>query len=163
MEFTNWVLNRCGFDCRIGVHGESLGASVALQNSAIDPRISFYVVDCPYSDLKAQLAYLLKRDNKLPAFPFLNAANIITRIRAGFSFGQVSPIKDLSKVTTPIFFIHGQDDLYILPKMSEEMYSIKKGVKKLYLAPNARHAEAYWNNREEYDKLVGEFLEEIGL
>ncbi len=163
MAFTDWVLNKCGFDCKVGIHGESLGAAVALQNSAIDPRVTFYVADCPYSDLTAQLSYLLKRDYRLPAFPLLNITGIISRIRAGFSFKQVSPINDLKNVSTPIFFIHGVDDLYILPRMSEDMYKVKNGVKKLYLAPNARHAEAYWNNQEEYDKLVGEFLEQIGM
>lgn len=160
---TDWVLNRCGFDCKVGIHGESMGAAIALQNSAIDPRIVFYIVDCPLSDLNTLLGYRLKVDYKMPSFPLINVSSFISRIRAGFYFGQVSPIMDIANVDTPIFFIHGKEDTYILPKMSEEMYNIKKGKKKLYLADGARHAESCISNYEEYDRLVGEFLEEVHI
>ncbi len=160
---TDWVFNRCWFDSRIGIHGESMGAAIALQYAAMDPRISFVIADCPFSSLKSLLSYRLKQDFRLPAFPLLHVASFISKLRTGAYFGQVSPIKAVEKIEVPVFFIHGKDDTYIKPEMSQQMYDAKKGYKKLYLAPNAKHAGSYWNNREEYTKLVNEFLDDIGM
>jgi len=160
---TDWVLERCGSDCIVGLHGESMGAAIVLQNIAIDPRIVFCVADCPFSDLTMLLDYRLKMEFKLPSFPAMQLTSLFTRLRTGMSPKAISPMSDIADVKTPVFFIHGKEDRYIPAQMSMDMYNIKKGIRKLYLAPNSRHAESVVMNREEYDRQVGDFLKEIGL
>lgn len=157
----DWAVDRCGKDCIIGIFGESMGAAVALQYAAIDHRASFYIVDCPYSSIGEQLLYRLKCDYHLPAFPLYYLAVLICRLRAGFWIQHVSPIKDMTSFETPALFIHGQEDSYIPKDMSIRMVDMKPGKKKLYLAPNAGHAQSLWKNPEEYDRIVGEFFDEI--
>lgn len=158
--FTDWVINEFGDDSIIGIMGESMGGGTVLQNIAIDSRIKFCIADCPYSDVTELMKYQLKRQYNLQWLPFLiPLASLFTKIRAGWSFKDVSPIKDLDKVYTPVLFMHGAEDDYVPTYMSKEMYKVKRGIKGIYIAPNARHVEAYWNNKKEYDKKVGEFLE----
>ena len=159
----DWLYNRLGEDCKIGTMGESLGAATVLQHSAIDPRLSFCIADCPYSDILKLFKIRMKNDFHFPAFPVLQLAVFFARLRTGARFSDISPVRDIEKCTCPVFFIHGENDMYIPKEMSIEMYKRKKGYKKLYIAPNSEHVESYWNNREEYDKLVGDFLMEIGL
>jgi uncharacterized protein len=160
----DYAQGQYGQDMIFGTMGESLGAAIVLQHAAIDPRVAFVVADCPYSDLTDLLRYHLRLDYHLPPFPLLNIANFFTFLITGMSFEKVSPIRDIAGVEIPVFWIHGQEDVYIPPRMSVEMYKAKKnGVKKLFLAPSAGHAEAYWNNRDEYNRQIGEFLGSIGF
>jgi len=157
---TDWVVERCGSDCIIGLHGESMGAAIALQNTAIDPRIAFCIADCPFSDLMELLTYRLKVEYRLPPFPSAELTRLFSWLRTGMKPKSISPIKAVASTDIPIFFIHGKEDRYIPAQMSIDMYNAKKNRKKLYLAPNSRHAESILMNREEYDRLVDEFLEE---
>lgn len=162
MSCTDWVFEKCGSNCTVGLHGESMGAAIALQNIAIDPRIAFCIADCAFSDLTSLFRYRLKVEYKLPPFPPLLIVGLLIRLRTGMRLKDVSPINAVACTQTPIFFVHGKEDLYIPACMSIDMYNSRKKASKLYLAPGARHAEALVKNREEYDRQIGEFLKDIG-
>jgi uncharacterized protein len=161
----DWALAQLGPGGRVGTFGESLGAATTLQHAAIDPRIAFAVADCSFSDFPTLLRFRLREDYKvLPAFPLLNLAQFFTRLLAGWSFEQASPLPLIPRIQTPVFFIHGQKDTYVPTKMAQELYAAKQqGIRKLYIAPNAGHAETLLKNPVEYDQQMGEFLNEIGL
>ena len=160
----DWAFQQVDETGIVGTHGESLGAATTLQHAAIDKRISFAIADCPFSDLTELLKYRFKSDYHLPAFPILNLASLACNLLANMPFKSVSPIRDIPAITTPIFWIHGQDDDYIPPDMSRRMFDAKiSGNRKLYLAPNAAHAKSQINNPVEYDQQIGDFLKEINL
>jgi uncharacterized protein len=147
----------------IGIHGESIGAAVALQYAAIDDGAAFIIADGSFSDLKRLLAIQLKNGFGLPSFPLLQAASIMSRMRGAMFFGCVSPVRDVPRIHAPVLIIHGADDTYIPPSMAEELYTAKSGAKKIYLMPEAGHSESLVKNRRKYDELIGGFLRENGI
>lgn len=148
----------------VGVHGESLGASTALLQAGLNQKnntIKFYVVDCPYSDLYDLLSYRLNKDYNLPNILLVDIASFVTYLRLGFFFHSVSPKKIIKDIEKPVLFIHGEEDDYVPTYMSEEMYKIKPGNKQLYISPGAQHANSFSTNKEEYSKIVNNFIDEV--
>jgi fermentation-respiration switch protein FrsA (DUF1100 family) len=163
----DWILGEMGPSSLVGSHGESMGAAIALQHAAIDPRLSFVVADCPFSDLCRLLAFRLHEDYHLPPFPFMNLAAFSARlISGGMRFKDISPLRDVLAIKAPVLFIHGDADGYIPPGMSREMHEARLSAglpTRLYLAPGAGHAEAYQVDPPAYDREIGAFLMDQGL
>lgn len=160
---TDWIINKLGNDIVIGLLGESMGAGTVLQNIAIDSRIGFCISDCGYSDINTLFKYHLEKDFKIKRLPIVEVTSFITKLRTGWGFKDVCPIKSISKIDTPILFMHGGADDFVPTWMSKEMYKAKKGFKDIYIAPNAAHVETYSNNMQEYEKHLDYFLKEIGI
>jgi fermentation-respiration switch protein FrsA (DUF1100 family) len=161
--WVDWVCQHYGEGCVVGVHGESMGAAIAIQHAAIDSRISFIVADCSYARIADEFAYRLKVQYHLPRFPVIPVASFLCKLRAGFTFSSVAPLDVIPNIRQPIFFIHGEKDTYILPQDSRAMYADKPGVKQLWIAVGSEHAESQPDHPEEYDQRVGEFLARIGV
>jgi pimeloyl-ACP methyl ester carboxylesterase len=157
--WTDWVSSRGEL---VAVMGESYGAAVALQAVPLIPNIAFIVADCAFSDLPSLLKYHLQHNYHLPAFPIYHLSNLVTRLRAGFFYEQVNPLKAIATLTTrtPILFTHGEQDVFTPTQMSIDMHNAYPGPKRLYLSPGAGHGLAFWTHPVEYAEQVGEFLQE---
>ena len=161
----DWLREEKGPDLLLGIHGESMGAATLLLYAGmIEDGADFYVADCPFSDFSEQLAYRIKEEVKLlPPKLLLPVASMFIRIRDKYSLSQVSPIAVIENIKNPILFIHSRMDDFILPSMTEALFEQKKGPKKLFMAENGLHAQSYSENREQYEKVLDEFLEEYGF
>lgn len=149
-----------GDDVLFGIHGESMGAATTLLYAGmLEDRANFYIVDCPFSDFRKQLAYRFTKEMKLPGKWFLPLADLFVRIRGGFSLKHISPISVIEKIKKPVLFIHSEKDDFILPEMTRALYSRKKDNKMLFLATNGTHAQSFNENSEEYEHVIDEFFD----
>ncbi|MGM0508679.1 MAG: alpha/beta hydrolase [Fusobacteriota bacterium] len=162
-KIVDWAKNRVGKDIILGIHGESMGAAIAIQYAGMEDGADFYILDCPYSDFREQVKYRLKEDYKLPAFLIVDIANLFLKLRAKFRLEDIKPIDFVKNINSPAFFIHAMEDSYIKKDMTEILYENKPGYKKLYLAENGGHAEAYAENKEEYVRQLEMFFNDIGI
>ncbi|MFC0272897.1 alpha/beta hydrolase [Metabacillus herbersteinensis] len=161
--WVDYIEERFGSGMFIGLLGESLGAASALQYVNKDSRVSFCIADCAFSDLTSLLKLRLLLDFKLNIYPLIYLTSFITRLRFGWDFTEISPIRGLEKTRTPILFIHGQEDDFIPLQMTVDMFKRKKGQKELYLVPKAGHAQAFLADPKGYETKVIEFIKEIEL
>jgi pimeloyl-ACP methyl ester carboxylesterase len=118
----------------IGVYGNSTSAFAALQYAGMNEGsqdVSFYVIDCAFSDLVDLSRWHWKRLG-LP-FLFFPYASLVSYLRDGYFFGDVSPRRSIAAVRTPMLFIHGRADDVIPYEMSEELHRVKPGAKLLFI------------------------------
>jgi uncharacterized protein len=155
----DWLKKEKGSSLLLGIHGESMGAATMLLYAGmLEDGADFYIADCPFSDLKEQVSYQLRKDFKLTPSLLLAIADLILRFRDKYSIRHVSPISVIKNIHHPILFIHSENDDFILPTMTQELYEQKQGPKMLYLADKGRHAQSYNENPEEYERMIDKFL-----
>ncbi|WP_462412112.1 alpha/beta hydrolase [Neobacillus sp. Marseille-QA0830] len=156
----DWLKNEKGDDLLLGIHGESMGAATMLLYAGLlEDGADFYVADCPFSDFKEQVAHVIKRDFKIRPGLLLPVGDFFLRLRDKYSLRNVSPISVIENIKKPILFIHSQEDDFILPSMTNDLYEHKQGPKMIYIAENGRHAQSFNENRADYERVVDEFLD----
>lgn len=160
--WVDWVIARSGPETLIGTHGESLGAATALQHAAIDPRVHFVVADCPFASAREIFGERLQKDFHIPAFPLIHVASLINKLRGGWFFGEASPLRAVPRIKAALLFIHGADDDFVPPRHSERLYArATTSLKRLWLAPEAKHAEALFKQPLAYADCVEAFLRDV--
>ena len=160
-----WIKDCFGDNIPIGLFGESFGAAQAilLAGSANTVNTSFVISDSSFSELYELLKERVRADYRIKPFPLLTIAVGIINKKYGINIKSVSPLRALSQCgKIPIFFIHGEEDNFILPQMSIDLYNSKAtGYKKFFLAEGASHCGAFDLEPDTYKDKVYEFLDKI--
>lgn len=159
LAWMKYLRRQLGPDCKILLHGVSMGAATALMTAGEQPEnLVGVIADCGFTSAKEQFAHVLHQYYRLPAFPFLSIASAICNLRAGYTFSECSAKAQLKKAQVPILFIHGGKDRFVPTWMSQKMYEDYAGEKELFIAPTADHATSYFFHTREYEQAVRDFL-----
>lgn len=146
---------------QITLFGVSMGGAAVMMASGesnLPKQVVNIIEDCGYSSVWEELKYQAKAMYSLPAFPILYEVSSISKVRAGFSYGQASSIEQLKKNKLPILFIHGDKDDFVPTKMVYDNFKASRGAKELYIAKGAQHAKSMESNPETYQKKISTFL-----
>ncbi|MNB88040.1 Thermostable monoacylglycerol lipase [compost metagenome] len=161
VKWIEWVLEETGQQAQITLHGVSMGGATVLMTAGerLPVQVKAIVEDCGYSSVRAQLSYQLRRMYRLPAFPFVQCASLVTRIKAGYFFGEASALKQVRKAKVPILFIHGDADKFVPFFMMEELYEACSAPKEKLIVHGAGHGLAYDTDKAGYVAKVSGFVE----
>ena len=148
---------------KIGVFGTSMGAAIALQAAAIEPRISAVVAEASFATLRQVTVDYQKRLLRLPWHFLRNIAMKKSESIAHFKHREISPIQSVKNIYVPVFFIHGKNDTFIKYQYSEELYAAANEPKELWLIDDARHSNVHEVGKEEYEEKIVRFFEKYLL
>ena len=154
LDWAHW-LRGAGCTAVYGL-GESLGAAVLIQASAVEPAFRAIVAECPFVDLKTIAQYRVGQMSHLPRpFPaiLVAAAMLYARVADGFDFRQASPLAAIARTSTPILLIHGLRDSRT-PASNSEALARADPHAVLWLVPNAEHTGASSADPAEFRKRV---------
>lgn len=151
---------------QIVLHGQSMGAATALIMTGqenLPKQVKAVVSDCAYTSAYEMFGDKITEWFHLPAFPFVDSACMMLRLRGGYDLSDASAIDAVKKSTTPTLFIHGSKDAMIDVSMSEELYAAAVCEKELLIVEGAGHAQSQDKAPEKYYGAITRFLTDCGL
>lgn len=147
----------------IVLFGVSMGGATVMMTAGeadLAPNVKCVIEDCGYSSVWDEFAGQLDELFGLPTFPVLDAASLVTQVRAGYGFKEASAVEQLKKTSLPVLFIHGEDDTFVPYAMLDVVYDACASPDKERLSvPGAAHGEASWEDPELYWATIAAFLE----
>lgn len=144
---------------KIGLFGASMGAAVALQSAAIEPRIAAVAAESGFATLRAVFDEYQKRMIKLPFHYLRNIVIKRSEILAHFRANAVSPLLAVRDLHIPILLVHGGADANIPSTASEQVFANANPPRELWIIPGARHDNMWDVGGEEYRGRVIAFFE----
>jgi alpha-beta hydrolase superfamily lysophospholipase len=139
--------------------GESMGAAIALQSAAADPRIEAVVAEAPFANLReASYDYAGLQKYPLLGKTFFAPGAWIMLARgqslAGFPAADVSPERAVATRAFPVLLICDETDNTLPCRHAERIYAAAKGPKSLWKVPRAYHTAALGYEPAEFKRRV---------
>ncbi len=150
-------------EAQIVLHGVSMGAATVMMTSGenLPQNVCAIIEDCGYTDVSAVFSSELYKRFKLPSFPIINCASLVSKIRAGYDFSEASCINQVKKSTTPILFIHGTDDNFIPVDMCHQVYDAATCKKEKLIITGAGHTQCRFVEPDTYYSTVFNFINNV--
>lgn len=150
-------------DAKIVLHGQSMGAAAALIMTGeknLSENIQAVISDCAYTDAYSMFGEKIKEWFHLPAFPLVDTACLVLRMRGGYDLKAASAMNAVEKSSVPTLFIHGDADAMISVQMSKDLYEAASCEKELLIVEGAGHAQSQDKDPDLYYGTIKAFLEE---
>lgn len=159
LGWVNWVIEKCGEDVEIILHGISMGGATVLMASGLDlpPQVKGIVSDCAFTSPKEVFTHVLKTMYHIPSFPIMQGAELMNKKLAGYGMDECNAKREVAKAKVPILFVHGSKDTFVPVKMCHEIYDCCASPKKKLIVEGAAHAESYFKNMAVYEDALTEF------
>ena len=163
LSWVNWLIGKCGNDVAIMLHGTSMGGATVLMASGLDLpcQVKWIVSDCGFTSPKEVFTHVLNHMYHLPAFPAIQGADLINKRLAGYGMDECNAKYEVQKAKVPILFIHGSSDTFVPVSMCHEIYENCASPKRKLIVEGAAHAESYYKDMADYEKVLTEFAGEI--
>ncbi|MDR3179129.1 MAG: alpha/beta hydrolase [Oscillospiraceae bacterium] len=151
-------------DSKIALYGCSMGGSAVMmaagETDLLPKNVLCVIEDCGYTSVWDIFSFQLKEQFNLPSFIFLDSLNTVTKFRINLDIKEASSVNQLKKSKLPIFFIHGDADLFVPFKQIDELLKASEHLQKeVYIVKGASHNNSFDSNPSNYMNKVLSFLE----
>lgn len=135
--------------------GSSLGAAVALQAAADDPRVTAVVAAESFSDLATAAR------ERAPWFftsGSVRRAFAIAEQTGRFTIEAVSPAAAASRLAIPVLLVHGTHDRETPPIHSQRIFDVLRGPRRLSLLEGAGHNQSLQASWADIERWIDEVV-----
>lgn len=158
----DYALTRFGADTKILLYGVSMGGATVIMASELElpSNVKGIVADCPYS---APLDVILEvgRQTGYPVKLIRPFVILGAKLYGGFDIRETCGAEAVKHAKVPIIIIHGEDDTFVPPEMSQCIQEANPTMVTRHTFPGAYHALSYMVDTPRYRALVKEFMEKV--
>jgi uncharacterized protein len=146
--------------------GESMGAGIALQSAAVEPRIEGVVAEASFANLReASYDYAGLRCSPVLG-KTLFAPGTWTMIYraeklANLDASEVSPEKAVATRAFPVLLICDGNDVALPCRHTKRIYDAARGPKQMWIVPGAFHTAALGDEPAEFRRRVLVFYDSV--
>ena len=157
-----WLLERCGKDTDILLHGISMGAATVLMCTGLElpEQVRGVVSDCAFTSPKEVFTHVLHSMYHMPAFPMMEISDWLNRRLAGYGLDECNAAREVEKAKIPALLIHGSGDGFVPSWMCDRIFEKYGASKRKLVIEGAAHAESYFKDMKQYESTLDEWLEE---
>lgn len=146
--------------------GESMGAGIALQSAAADPRIEGVVAEASFANLReASYDYAAMRRSPLLGMTLLRPFSWTLLSHGekltGYPIAEVSPVKAVAMRPFPVLLICDEKDEALPCRHTRQIYAAASGPKQFWMVPGAFHTAALGMEPAEFERRVLDFFANI--
>ena len=149
---------------KIVLHGISMGAAtimMATGSDEIPSNVVAAIEDCGFTSVIDEFGFQIKQRIGIEARLLIKASSIYAKIKAGFFYGENSPIEAVNRSEIPTLFIHGSTDDFVPFYMLQELYDSARCPKEILVIENAEHVMSHIIDPDKYWSSVDSFLKNI--
>ena len=159
-DWARYVCDRFGPGHDIFLGGISMGSTTVLMASGLElPKsVRGIIADCGFTSPYAEFKEVLTHKMHLPVHPFIEIADVFSRIFAGFGFNDCSTVDAMRVNKLPVLFIHGEEDNFVPFRFTRENFEACLAPKTLISVPNAGHGFSYLVETERCQWSLRAFL-----
>ena len=160
LKWIQMVVEKCGEDAEILLHGTSMGGATVLMTSSLElpKQVKGIISDCAFTSPKEVFTHVLKNMIHLPAFPIMQLSDVFNKKLAGYGLDECNAAREVKKAKVPILFIHGSGDTFVPCSMCEVLYENCTSPKQKLIIEGAAHAESYYKDTGAYENAMDMFI-----
>jgi fermentation-respiration switch protein FrsA (DUF1100 family) len=163
-DLETWVrfaMAQPGVDAsRIGILGNSLGGTLAIELAARMPEVRAVVANSPFSSLRDTVETSVRFFTGLPPFPFVPLITFWAEREADISIDDVDATKWIGRIAPrPVLLMQGGSDVVISTSSGQRLYDAAREPKQLWFDPKVGHAGFDTAQPEEYERRVVRFFD----
>lgn len=165
-DLMNWIdfLNKES-SSKIVVMGISMGASAVccLSGEKLPSNVVGLIADSPFDNAEREIKYVLRKAGIFKNILVKHLRSYAKRIH-GFDLAEADMIKCVKKTKTPILYIHGKLDTYVLPENSINLYnSTSEFLREIVLVDEAGHVMSYPVLGNLYECKINNFFKKFHI
>lgn len=147
-------------DERIGMLGNSLGGTLAIEFAATHDDIKALATHSAFSSLSDTIDTSIRFFTGLPPFPFAPLITFFAERRAGIRAADVDAKKWIAAISPrPVLLLQGGTDVVISTASGQALYDAAREPKELWFEPKVGHAGFDRALPGEYERRVAGFFD----